>query len=124
MSGTTQDQAGISTAKRSMHCQVLLLATAQALFQTASVMVMTIGGLAGAAVAGDPKLATLPIAAMFLGTAISSVPAATWMVRVGRRMGFLLPHAVAIDTESNVHVADYGNNNLTRLISSGGVDAL
>ena len=73
-----------------MHRQVLLLATAQALFQTASVMVMTVGGLAGAAVAGDPKLATLPIAAMFLGTAISTVPAATWMVRVGRRMGFLL----------------------------------
>lgn len=34
----------------SMHRQVLLLATAQALFQTASVMVMAVGGLAGALV--------------------------------------------------------------------------
>lgn len=34
-----------------MHRQVFLLATAQALFQTTSVMVMAIGGLAGAAVA-------------------------------------------------------------------------
>jgi MFS family permease len=75
---------------KSMHRQVLLLAVAQALFQTASVMVMTIGGLAGAMVAADPKLATLPIAAMFLGTAVCTVPAATWMARVGRRMGFLL----------------------------------
>jgi hypothetical protein len=31
---------------------------------------------------------------------------------------FSMPHSVAIDAESNIHVADYGNNNLTRLISS------
>src|SRR5204863_7727217 len=34
-------------------------------------------------------LATLPIAAMFLGTAVAIVPAANWMTRVGRRTGFL-----------------------------------
>jgi MFS family permease len=75
--------------EKPMHRQVLLLATAQALFQTASVMVMAIGGLAGAAVAPNPQLATLPIATMFLGTALGIVPAATWMTRVGRRTGFL-----------------------------------
>jgi hypothetical protein len=32
---------------------------------------------------------------------------------------FSMPHAVAIDSESNVHVADLGNNNLTRVISQG-----
>ncbi|EYC50044.1 MFS transporter [Hylemonella gracilis str. Niagara R] len=73
-----------------MHRQVLLLAVTQALFQTASVMVMTIGGLAGATIAADPKFATLPIAAMFLGTAVSTIPAAAWMARVGRRTGFML----------------------------------
>jgi MFS family permease len=72
-----------------MHRQVLLLATAQALFQTASVMVMAVGGLAGALVTGDPRLATAPIAAMFLGTAVSTVPASMWMARVGRRPGFV-----------------------------------
>ncbi|MBI5277213.1 MAG: MFS transporter [Burkholderiales bacterium] len=72
-----------------MHRQVLLLATAQALFQTVSVMVMTVGGLAGAAVAPTPQLATLPIAAMFLGTAVATMPAAGWMARAGRRAGFL-----------------------------------
>lgn len=71
-----------------MHRQVLLLSTAQALFQTASVLVMTIGGLAGAVVAPTPELATLPIAAMFLGTAVATVPASTWMARAGRRQGF------------------------------------
>lgn len=71
-----------------MHRQVLLLATAQALFQTTGVVVMTIGGLAGAHVA-TPELATAPIGAMFLGTAITTVPASLWMARVGRRIGFI-----------------------------------
>lgn len=74
----------------SMHRQVLLLAAAQALFQTASVMVMAVGGLAGALLTGDPRLATAPIAAMFLGTAVSTVPASIWMARVGRGPGFVL----------------------------------
>jgi MFS family permease len=68
---------------------VLLLAGAQALFQTASVLVVTIGGLAGAIVASDPGLATAPIAAMFLGTALLTLPASVWMTRVGRRIGFV-----------------------------------
>ena len=50
---------------------------------------MTVGGLAGAQVTSDPKLATLPIAAMFLGTAVMTFPASLWMTRVGRRIGFV-----------------------------------
>ncbi|OQM75690.1 MFS transporter [Manganibacter manganicus] len=73
-----------------MHRQVFLLASAQALFQTASVMVMTVGGLAGGQIASRPELATMPIAAMFLGTAAATFPASMWMTRVGRRAGFVL----------------------------------
>ena len=73
-----------------MHQQVLVLACAQAIFQTASVLVMTVGGLAGAQIASSPQLATLPIASMFLGTAITTFPASAWMARVGRRSGFML----------------------------------
>jgi MFS family permease len=73
-----------------MHRQVFLLASAQALFQTASVMVMTVGGLAGSHIASRPELATMPIAAMFLGTAAATFPASMWMTRVGRRAGFVL----------------------------------
>jgi MFS family permease len=69
--------------------QVALLAGAQALFQTASVLFMTVGGLAGALVAPSPGLATAPIAAMFLGTAVATFPASLWMARVGRRVGFV-----------------------------------
>jgi hypothetical protein len=34
---------------------------------------------------------------------------------------FSMPHSVAVDADFNVHVADYGNNHLTRLISQGRV---
>jgi MFS family permease len=73
----------------STHRQVLLLASAQALFQTASVLVMTVGGLAGGQISSRPELATLPIAAMFLGTAAMTFPASVWMAKVGRRTGFV-----------------------------------
>jgi len=74
---------------QAMHRQVFLLASAQALFQTASVMVMTIGALAGALLAPSPELATLPISAMFLGTATATFPASMLMARIGRRAGFV-----------------------------------
>lgn len=75
---------------RSMHRQVLILASAQAIFQTASTLVMTIGGLAGAQLASSPSLATLPIATMFAGTALATFPASAFMTRLGRRAGFVL----------------------------------
>ena len=73
-----------------MRLQVFLLATAQALFQTASVLVMTVGALAGQQITARPEYATVPIAAMFLGTATFMFPASAWMARVGRRVGFLV----------------------------------
>jgi MFS family permease len=74
---------------QSMHCQVLLLAGSQALFQTVSVLVMTVAGLAGAQIASSSAWATAPIASMFLGTATATFPASLWMTRVGRRAGFI-----------------------------------
>ena len=75
--------------RTAMHQQVALLSAAQALFQTVSVLIMTIGALAGSILAQSPEWATAPIAAMFLGTAVGTVPASAWMSRVGRRAGFI-----------------------------------
>ncbi|WP_212745207.1 hypothetical protein [Cupriavidus sp. 2SB] len=72
-----------------MRQQVFLLAIAQALFQTASVLVMTVGALAGSQITSVPMLATLPVATMFLGTAAVMFPASAWMARIGRRKGFI-----------------------------------
>ncbi|HVL77485.1 MAG TPA: MFS transporter [Noviherbaspirillum sp.] len=68
---------------------VLLLASAQALFQTAAVMVMTISALVGFALAPNKALATLPIALMTLSTAAMMIPAALLMRRYGRKAGFI-----------------------------------
>ena len=82
--------------KTQMHHQVGVLAGAQALFQTVSVLVMTIGGLAGAQLKSRAELATLPIASMFLGTALAMFPASSLMARAGRRFGFMLGSLLGI----------------------------
>tara|TARA_R110002167_G_scaffold26395_3_gene90997 strand:- start:11556 stop:12353 length:798 start_codon:yes stop_codon:yes gene_type:complete len=69
---------------------VLLLAGAQALFQTASVMVMTLSGLVGLKLATDKSMATLPIAMMIVAAAATMIPASMLMQRFGRKAGFLL----------------------------------
>lgn len=80
----------ISSEKRN----VLLLASAQALFQTASVMVMTLSGLVGLELATDKRLATLPIALMMVAAAATMIPASMLMQRYGRKVGFLLGTAL------------------------------
>lgn len=79
-----------------MHRQVLILAIAQALFQTVSVLVMTVGALAGSHLTSRPELATTPIATMFLGTAVAMFPASSWMTKVGRRAGFLVGGSLGV----------------------------
>lgn len=83
-------------SNKNMYRQVLILASAQAIFQTVSVIVMTIGGLAGGLLAPSAGLATAPIAAMFLGTAAVTFPASMWMSKVGRKAGFCTGAAAGI----------------------------
>lgn len=68
---------------------VLLLACAQTLVQSGSVLAITIAALVGGMLAPDRSLATLPVSAMILGTVATAIPAAMLMRRVGRRAGFL-----------------------------------
>ena len=69
---------------------VLLLACAQALAQTTSVVVITASGVVGLSLAPDRSLATLPVAMTLVGTATTLIPASWFMQRFGRRAGFLL----------------------------------
>lgn len=55
-----------------------------------SVVVVLVGGIVGRELAPTPGLATLPVSAMVVGTALSTVPAALFMRRYGRRRGFSL----------------------------------
>jgi MFS family permease len=69
---------------------VLRLASAQALFQTVSVMMVTASGVVGLELAPSKSLATLPVALSLVGAAIMLIPASLLMRRFGRRAGFLL----------------------------------
>lgn len=73
---------------------VLLLASAQALFQTVSVLIVTASGVVGLQLAPDASLATLPIAMTLVGSAVTVIPASLFMQRYGRQAGFSLGAAL------------------------------
>jgi MFS family permease len=66
------------------------LITLQSLVSTSAVILATVNGLAGLAIAPDPKLATLPVTAYVLGGAVSTFGASQLMARIGRRAGFMV----------------------------------
>jgi MFS family permease len=68
---------------------VFLLACCQALLLTNAVTLISIGALAGYALAGNKLFATMPAATYVVGGALGTLPASLWMRRVGRRNGFL-----------------------------------
>jgi MFS family permease len=76
----------LTTEKRN----VLLLAAAQALFQSVAVLMITASGIVGLQLTPDPRLATLPAAMVLLGSTITMIPASMMMQRIGRKAGFLL----------------------------------
>lgn len=61
----------------------------QALFVCGQTTFVFLGGLVGYSLAADKSLATLPISITILGTAMMTIPAALFMRRVGRRLGFM-----------------------------------
>jgi MFS family permease len=75
---------------------VAVLTAAQSLFQTASILLVTLSGLIGLSLAPDRALATLPLSAMIVGGALVMVPASLLMQRWGRRRGFLLGTACGV----------------------------
>jgi len=78
-----------------MQLNLIILLLCQLLAVSGTVLIVTIGGLVGTELAGDPAFATLPLSILVLGTAIATVLAALLMRRVGRRLGFMLGAGVA-----------------------------
>ena len=69
---------------------IFLLSTAQGLYLVSAVTGITFAGLVGQMLADNKLLATLPLAVMTVGTALSTVPMSLLMRRIGRRAGFLI----------------------------------
>lgn len=72
---------------------------------SAIVLSMTLAAILGSLLAPDKSLATLPVAAMVIGTAVASLPAAMLMRRLGRRVGFLMGASLGVVGST---VAGYG----------------
>lgn len=75
---------------------VWLIALAQALGMLTAPMVIFVGGFLGVLFAPSAALATLPVAALVVGGAVTSMPAAFIMKRIGRRSGFVYATLLAI----------------------------
>lgn len=69
---------------------VSLLALCHGYAQTSVTIVITVSALAGAMIAEDKSLATLPHAFMWMATAAAAMPASLLMKRFGRRHGFAM----------------------------------
>lgn len=82
----TPDDTQIPYMKRN----VSLLALCQGYAQTSVTVVITVAALAGAVLAEDKALATLPHAFMWVATALAAMPASLLMKRYGRRTGFAI----------------------------------
>lgn len=64
-------------------------------FAITSMMVL-VSGIVGAKIAPTPELATLPMAAMVIGTALATIPAALLMQKVGRKGGMAVGILIAL----------------------------
>jgi MFS family permease len=75
---------------------VIVLALAQMLTASGLTVVVIIGGIIGAQLAPRPSLVTLPLSLAIVAIALTTVPAALIMRRIGRRNGFLLGALIGI----------------------------
>ncbi len=75
---------------------VWLITLAQALGMVTAPMVVFVGGFLGVALAPSAGMATLPVAALVVGSALASMPAALIMQKIGRRSGFIYATLLAL----------------------------
>lgn len=82
----------MDTAKKN----VGVLAACQGLLLVNNSVLITVNALAGYALAPDKALATLPVTAYFVGSALTTLPLSLLMKRIGRRAGFTVGAVFAI----------------------------
>ena len=68
----------------------MLLVCAQLISASGGIVFVTLGGIIGASLTSNQAWSTLPISMTILTTAITTVPAAMLMRKIGRRFGFAL----------------------------------
>ena len=69
---------------------VAILFGSQAMHISSQIVLFTLAGLVGQMLADDKALATLPVSAVIVATALTTIPASLLMKRIGRRAGFMI----------------------------------
>ena len=88
MSGQAEGGALVDDARARRN--TLVLSISQALYGSNATILITLGSLSGFYLAEDKALATLPVSALVMGSALTTIPASLFMRRYDRRTGFLL----------------------------------
>ena len=73
-----------------------MLAGAQMLGSSGLTVTVILGGIVAADIAPRPTLATVPISLAIVATALTTIPAALLMRRIGRRAGFILGASIGL----------------------------
>lgn len=79
-----------------MNRNVILLSLCQALLTTGNVLLVSVNGLIGRALAPADMLVTLPVALQYIGLMAATIPASLIMGRIGRKKGFYLGNAISL----------------------------
>ncbi|EEX93972.1 hypothetical protein VIOR3934_13832 [Vibrio orientalis CIP 102891 = ATCC 33934] len=79
-----------------MNRNVWLLSLCQALLMTGNILLISVIGLVGKAIAPSSSLITLPVALQFLGLMSATIPASLIMGKLGRRKGFSIGNLIGI----------------------------
>lgn len=82
--------------RRMPNRNLLLLVFTQLISATGSIVFVTLGGLIGTSLSSNPAWATLPLTMIVLASAITTMPAALLMKKIGRRYGFALASCSAV----------------------------
>ena len=75
---------------------LILLVFAQLISATGAIVFVTLGGIIGASLTANPTWSTLPISMIVTASALTTMPAALLMKRIGRRLGFALASCSAV----------------------------
>ena len=75
---------------------LILLVCAQLISATGSIVFVTLGGLIGTSLASNAAWATLPLTMIVLASALTTLPAALLMKKIGRRAGFAMSSTSAV----------------------------
>lgn len=84
---------------------LILLVFTQMISATGSIVFVTLGGLIGTSLTGNPAWATLPLTMIVLASACTTMPAAMLMKKIGRRAGFALASSSAVAAVLLAYVA-------------------